>query len=66
MRRSLPAASRLTLALLAVLALPFAGRAQETVYRVPLTGVVEFGLAPFIERSLDEAAAAGARRSTRW
>jgi membrane-bound serine protease (ClpP class) len=30
------------------------------VYRVPVTGVVELGLAPFIERSIDEAAAAGA------
>ena len=36
--------------------------AQETgaVYRVPVTGVVELGLAPFIERSLAEATAAGA------
>ncbi|HSG09412.1 MAG TPA: NfeD family protein [Longimicrobiales bacterium] len=30
------------------------------VYRVPVTGVIELGLAPFIERSLQEAAAAGA------
>lgn len=30
------------------------------VYRVPVTGVVELGLAPFIERSLLEAEAAGA------
>lgn len=30
------------------------------VYRIPLTGVVELGLAPFISRSLDEAAQAGA------
>jgi membrane-bound serine protease (ClpP class) len=30
------------------------------VYRVPLTGVVELGLAPYIERSVQEAAAAGA------
>ncbi|NIP82046.1 MAG: nodulation protein NfeD, partial [Gemmatimonadetes bacterium] len=30
------------------------------VHRVPVTGVVELGLAPFIERSLEEAAAAGA------
>ncbi|MDX1493168.1 MAG: NfeD family protein [Longimicrobiales bacterium] len=30
------------------------------VYRVPVTGVVELGLAPFIERSIQEAAAAGA------
>jgi membrane-bound serine protease (ClpP class) len=30
------------------------------VYRIPVTGVVELGLAPFISRSLDEAAEAGA------
>ena len=33
---------------------------SPTVHRVPVTGVVELGLAPFIERSLREAAAAGA------
>jgi membrane-bound serine protease (ClpP class) len=31
------------------------------VYRVPVTGVVEMGLAPFISRSIREAEAAGAR-----
>jgi len=31
-----------------------------TVYRIPVTGVVEMGLAPFIERSLREAESAGA------
>ena len=37
-------------------------RGQEggAVYRVPVTGTVEMGLAPFVSRSLDEAAAAGA------
>ena len=30
------------------------------VYRVPVQGVIELGLAPFIERSLEEAAQAGA------
>jgi membrane-bound serine protease (ClpP class) len=30
------------------------------VYRVPVSGVIELGLAPFIERSLSEARAAGA------
>ena len=35
--------------------------AEGVVYRIPLTGVVEMGLAPFIERSLAEAEAAGAR-----
>src|SRR5690606_21262750 len=34
--------------------------AEPLVYRVPVTGVIELGLAPFIERSLAEAAAAGA------
>jgi membrane-bound serine protease (ClpP class) len=33
---------------------------QSTVVRIPVTGVVELGLAPFIERSLQEAAAQGA------
>jgi membrane-bound serine protease (ClpP class) len=60
MRCSLPAALRATTALFALLAVPFAVEAQGTVYRVPFTGTVEFGLAPFIERSLEEAAAAGA------
>lgn len=35
--------------------------AVDTVYRVPVTGVIELGLAPFIERSLREAKAEGAR-----
>jgi membrane-bound serine protease (ClpP class) len=35
--------------------------AAELVYLVPVTGVVEMGLAPFITRSLAEAADAGAR-----
>ena len=36
--------------------------AQEAraVYRIPVTGVVELGLAPFIERGVQEATAAGA------
>ena len=32
----------------------------QTVFRVPVTGVVELGLAPFIERAIREAEAAGA------
>ena len=36
------------------------GGAGPAVYRVPVTGVIELGLAPFIERSLEEAEAAGA------
>jgi len=35
--------------------------ADGLVYRIPVTGVIELGLAPFVERSLNEAAAAGAR-----
>lgn len=48
------------------LALPFSLAAQESapragsVYRVPITGVIELGLAPFVERSLAEAAESGA------
>ncbi|MEX0893393.1 MAG: NfeD family protein [Gemmatimonadota bacterium] len=34
--------------------------APGAVWRIPLTGVVELGLAPFIERTLGEAEAAGA------
>ena len=37
-----------------------AAQSAGVVHRVPVTGVVELGLAPFIERSLAEAAAAGA------
>jgi membrane-bound serine protease (ClpP class) len=41
--------------------LPTVAHAQGVVYRVPVTGVVELGMAPFIERSLEEAAAQGMR-----
>src|SRR5690606_26104504 len=40
---------------------PAVAAGSGVVYRVPVTGVVEMGLAPFIERSLAEASAAGAR-----
>lgn len=40
---------------------PVAEAAGGPVYRIPVTGVVEMGLAPFIQRSLEEAAEAGAR-----
>ncbi|MCY4399914.1 MAG: ATP-dependent Clp protease proteolytic subunit [Gemmatimonadetes bacterium] len=43
---------------LSVLAAPAAG--QERVVRVPVTGVVEMGLAPFVERVIEEAEASGA------
>lgn len=39
---------------------PGAAQSPGPVYRVPVTGVIELGLAPFIERSLKEAAEQGA------
>ncbi len=52
----------LTLLGAALIALPAPALAQSSdiVIRVPVTGVVELGLAPFIERSIEEAAASGA------
>lgn len=47
----------------ALAAVPVAAQAPEqspVVYRVPVTGVVEMGLAPFISRSISEAESAGA------
>lgn len=37
-----------------------AGLASTSVFRVPITGVIELGLAPFVERSIEEARVAGA------
>jgi membrane-bound serine protease (ClpP class) len=34
---------------------------RPVVYRVPVTGVIELGLAPFLKRAISEAEAAGAR-----
>lgn len=62
-RRPIPPAARTAAALMmaaAGCAGSAAGQAPGPVYRVPVTGVIELGLAPFIERSLSEAAAAGA------
>ena len=42
-------------------ALPAQKPARGSVYRIPVTGVIELGLAPFIARSLNEAEKAGAR-----
>ncbi len=55
-------ASQVRLGPLAMVSLLYAAgaAAQEQVVRVPVSGVVEMGLAPFIERTLEEAAAAGA------
>lgn len=47
-------------AIFAALAVPAQAQRSGAVYRVPVTGVVELGLAPFIERSVREAAASGA------
>ncbi|NNM32845.1 MAG: nodulation protein NfeD, partial [Gemmatimonadetes bacterium] len=50
-------------ALLALILVPLSAPAtgqQERVVRVPVTGVVEMGLAPFIERGLHEAELSGA------
>jgi len=47
------------LAAVALLGVAQGVESQATVYRIPVTGVVELGLAPFIERSLEEAAAGG-------
>ncbi len=45
----------------AVLGAGPASAQQETVHRVPVTGVIELGLAPFIARAIREAEEAGAR-----
>ena len=45
---------------LAVVAAPADAQSRGVVYRIPVSGVVELGLAPFIERGIDEAARAGA------
>ena len=39
---------------------PVATDAGNGVYRIPVTGTIELGIAPFIERALSEAEAAGA------
>ncbi len=53
--------TRICFGLLAAVLFAAAGpvAAQRTVLRVPVAGDVEMGLAPFIERTLEEAAAAG-------
>ena len=53
---------RLIGAVLGVLMLATVASAQgPVVYRIPVTGTIENGLAPFVARSLSDAAAAGAR-----
>jgi membrane-bound serine protease (ClpP class) len=46
------------MAVLCTAAAPLLG--QQEVYRVPVSGVIELGIAPFLERSIREAAEAGA------
>ncbi len=45
---------------LAMVAAPADAQSGRVVYRVPVSGVIELGLAPFIERSIDDAERAGA------
>lgn len=59
MIRRIPLFMAMTAALCALPA-PVLAQSTSLVIRVPVTGVVELGLAPFIERSLEEAAANGA------
>lgn len=49
-----------TLLLLTSTPLPAQQSPSAEIYRVPVTGVIEMGIAPFIERSIEEAEAAGA------
>lgn len=64
LRISVPSALRIMLGLLAFAAVPFllsAPAVQETtIVRIPVTGTIELGLAPFIARSLREAEELGA------
>ena len=56
-----PAALAVALAAtLGALTLPGLSQGPGPVYLVPVTGTIELGIAPFIERALEEAAAAGA------
>ena len=48
------------LAAVAAVAPPAGAQTGPVVYRIPVTGVVELGLAPFVERGIDEAERAGA------
>lgn len=48
------------LALLMLSAVAITPRERSVVYVIPVEGVIDLGLAPFVERVLDEAAAAGA------
>jgi membrane-bound serine protease (ClpP class) len=43
-----------------LVAAPAVAGAQGVVYRIPVTGVIELGLAPYVARGIAEAAEAGA------
>ena len=45
---------------LGALAVPGTVQNESTVYRVPVTGEIELGLAPYIQRAVKEAAEVGA------
>jgi membrane-bound serine protease (ClpP class) len=49
------------LALVGTPSAPIFGQSTAEVFRVPIQGDIELGLAPFVERSVEEAQAAGAR-----
>ena len=58
--RTLAAAALIVAGVAACAEQPAAPASDVVVYRIPVTGVIELGLAPFIERSLAEASEAGA------
>jgi membrane-bound serine protease (ClpP class) len=60
MTRRIPIVIAVVGTIAAALAQPAEAQASGAVYRVPVTGVVELGMAPYIERSVTEATAAGA------
>jgi len=55
--------ARLVLVALAIVVTPLTAvtAQQPMVYRIPVTGTIEMGLAPYVARVLSEASAAGAR-----
>ncbi len=60
MSKSIYAVAALALAAFGGLPSASVGQDAPLVFRVPVSGVIEMGLAPFIERSIREAEAAGA------
>ena len=60
MTRRIPIAMAVAATISALLAGPALAQSGGAVYRVPVTGVIELGMAPYIERAVAEAAMAGA------